>query len=191
MVKITDVWDEHGANCASGLKASISIHYHSDTLNKNPAHASAQHSSHETDCTSYWGQHRLLHSTIVQGLLELRVQKVSILWCGNSCIWINYDQLWHTVYSQLSFVMPQVSDTHCRQSCGAVSDGRLLPPVKDVKSFHMSRNHHWSSSLTNSSVAQLKRSPSTEVCATSYTLGQILEKKGLWVQHRYAGHCLR
>lgn len=103
---------------------------------QEPRPCFAQHNSHETDCTSYWQQHRLLHSTIEQGLLEVRVQKVSIFWCGNSCIWISYDQLWHTVYSHLSFVMPQVSDTHCWQSCGGVSDGRLLVPVKDVKFLH-------------------------------------------------------
>jgi hypothetical protein len=114
----------------------ISIHYHSDVLNKNPDHAVAQHNSHETDCTSYREQHRLLHSTIEQGLLEVCVQKVSIFWHGNSCISISYDQLWHTVYSQLSFVMPQVRDTHCWQSCGGVSDGRLLVPMKDVKFPH-------------------------------------------------------
>lgn len=115
----------------------ISIHYHSDLLNKNPGHASAQHNNHETDCTSSWEQYRMLHSTIVQGLPELHVQKVGNFWCGNSCIWINYGQLWHTVYSQLSFVMPQVSDTHCGlQSCDGVSDGKLLVPVKDVKFPH-------------------------------------------------------
>jgi hypothetical protein len=32
--------------------------------------------------------------------------------------------------------MPQLSDTHCWQWCGGVSDGRLLVPVKDVKFLH-------------------------------------------------------
>lgn len=133
---IKDSWCLRWTLCQLCFRTEgISICYHSDVLNKNPGHASTQHNSHETDCISYWEQHGLLHSTIAQGLLEVRVQKVSIFWCGNSCIWINYDQLWHTVYSQLSFVMPQVSDTHCWQSCGGVSDSRLLVPVKEVSAW--------------------------------------------------------
>lgn len=111
----------------------ISIHYHSDVLNKTQAMLPHSTTAMRNDCTSYSEQHKLLHSTIAQGLLEVCVQKVSIFGRGNSCIWINYDKLWHTVYSHLSFVKPQVSDTHCRQSCSGVSDGRLLVPVKDVK----------------------------------------------------------
>jgi len=48
--------------------------------------------------------------------------------------------------------------------------------VKDVK-FPHEQEPSLVFSLTSSSVAKFKRSPSTEVCVTSYTLGQILEEK--------------